>query len=381
MADIEISPLPYNGGSLVTTQAGAHVCFLSENLYVTVFAQTNPTLSFLGLYSISNEPTGDPVVTLLKQRAFAQTVVTRARLWKLTDKRFMLYQGTDLSVYEITADNDIVKVEGSLTNLHNTYIYGTEANNVHGLGTYLHGKTISDNSVLFIQRASTAATPIVMFRVVYDPETKTLTKTANDTLLASATATHYWKSYIVEIPNSTKFLVYLHGGATTIAASTVTAMRLVDGDGTVTVLPSTAPSTVRLLVPLSESKILGFVTTRAYREYDGSTWGAYDTTFAAATVSGTNMFAALAMDDTYFLLASSTSGIETAANAFSVRIGRSLAVGFGQASLGTNASNGLAVTASFPYIDQCPIYNIRKNTYAVMGRTTTGFRITYLTNA
>jgi len=65
MAEVTLSPLPVDGGSIRDLRSG-DVCMMSSGVYFTVHSQYNPGYTFGTLVSISGEDTETPVSTIIR---------------------------------------------------------------------------------------------------------------------------------------------------------------------------------------------------------------------------------------------------------------------------------------------------------------------------
>lgn len=65
MSEVTLSPIPYDGGSLMSMD-GAGICRLSSGKYFTVHAQKNPNYIFGGIWSVSGEGSSNPSATSVR---------------------------------------------------------------------------------------------------------------------------------------------------------------------------------------------------------------------------------------------------------------------------------------------------------------------------
>lgn len=375
MADITLSPIPYNNGTLSLAGYNSHICSLSDTRFFALFGQSTPNYTFGAVIDVANIRSSSPSVTVTKQRVIATTALTRGRVWKLASNRVLILNNSTLQVYEIDGTGDIVAKSGNLASFHSTYLWGVEGSGTSGIGDYLVGQYIKDNTVWFIQRTSTTSA-ISFFKITYDPVSDTLTKTAITTLAASTTSTHVWRYYIQKFSDSSNYLVYGVGSATTVAAGYVVSAFVYDQNGTQVLSISNIPTTTRLMVPLSDTRILGLSSSRTWRMFDGAVWTDHDASFAGAYVSGTVLVDAEALDDTYFMLVSTTSGAEPGTGTYSFRVSRVLDPYLGQSSTPTNTNNGISYATLNAYFDQKRLLKFDANTFFLFGRaSTTSFRI------
>lgn len=378
MPDITLSPIPYNGGTMTMTNQGSHICMLSATKMFALFGQTNPNYIFGSVIKVDNIKTASAVATVSKQRVLSLNPLTRCRVWKLTENRVLALINSDLVVINVTAEDDMEQTAAKIENFHTTTLWGTEAAATYGIGSFLYGSYIKDNTVWIIQRASTTA-PIVLMKIEYDPATDTLTQTSIQNLTASTTATHFWKYHIVQIPSSTNFMVYCHGGNTTPAASTIPNAYIFSDAAELLTTITGIPSTARSLTPLKANKVLALSDARNWRYFDGTSWTTGDTMFAGATVASTNLAHTEPLDSNYFMIQSMSSGVELGSGNYAFRISRVVDKSFGQTSSATNTGNGIAYAVANAYFDQPTVFKVDSNCYLSFGRaSTTAFRIRVL---
>lgn len=382
MSDITLSPIPYNGGTLSLTNQASHICHLAGNKFFALFGQSTPNYLFAATINVNDLHVASPVASVGVQRAMNTTALTRARCWKLSDTRVLALVNADLVVYEVQPNDDIVQKAATITAFHSTYLWGTEVASTSGIGPYLVGRYIKDNTIWFVQRTSTTSA-ITLFRIDYDPVGDTLTKTVMQTIQPSTTATHLWRYFIQPIPGTTQWVVYALGGNTAWSTSTITAYYIYDSNGTqVSAVTTGIPNTARLLVVFSATKIAALLQQNTFLYWNGSTWSTNAGYFAAAYTAGSSMLGAEAFDTNYFMLLS-TSAAEIGGTTHGVRISRILDANLGQTGAGTSG-NGLSYTTLNHYFDQpCPLpVDAAKTTFVLFGRaSTTAFRMRVLYQA
>lgn len=382
MPDITLSPIPYNGGALNMTNQSSHICQLTANKFFSLFGQTNPNYTFASTINIDNLKATTPIATVGKQRVMNQVALTRARTWKLSNNRVLALMNTDLVVFEVQGDDDIVQKAATLPAFHSTVLWGTEAASVYGIGTFLHGQYIKDNVVWMIQRTTTTSA-ITLLKIEYNPETDTLSRTTIATIAASTTATHFWRFSIQQIPGTTDFFVHALGANTTPALATITGYWVINDQGTVTTSVSSGiPTTARYLVPLKANKILALSDARTWRYFDGSSWTTVDTVFAPAVTATTSLVHVEPLDENYFMVESTSAAVEIGSGNYAFRVSRVVDPSFGQTSPATSAANGLAYPVTNAYFDQRPLFKVDDDTFIALGRASaTAFRIRILSNS
>lgn len=71
MSEVTLSPIPYDGGSLMPMN-GAGICRLSAGKYFTVHAQKNPNYIFGGIWSVSGEGSSSPSATSIRTQVLTE---------------------------------------------------------------------------------------------------------------------------------------------------------------------------------------------------------------------------------------------------------------------------------------------------------------------
>jgi hypothetical protein len=242
MADITISPIPYNNGTMATTQMQGHYILLNPNMILHVSGQTNPNYIYAWVSTTTgNLKTGTASFTAQPMRAIlsfaaAPSSITQLRLYKLTSARALLQVNFEFYVIEVNASNDIVLKNARVGNANGTFVNqqilfatgqalftgsgGTNAG-AGAVGSNLTGWYVRDNVIWFARRmnagASTAPVPVgtgvELVKLTYNPANDTMSTIAMARLWCpNTTATSinsYVRTYMVSIPNSTKKLVYV----------------------------------------------------------------------------------------------------------------------------------------------------------------------------
>lgn len=376
MADITLSPIPYNGGTLSMANHISHICRLTDTKFFAIFKQTTPNYTFGSVINVDNLKAAVPVATVAKQRVLGTTSLTRMRAWKLSASRVLVLQGADLTVYDIDGSDDMIKKNATIATFHSTFLWGYETAAQTGTGEYLHGQYISDNVVWFVQRTSTTSA-ITLLKVVYNPVGDTLTQTTIQILAASTTATHLWKYHIQKFADSNNYLVWAFGGNTAWNTSTITAAYIVTPAGAVSSTVSSIPTTVKCLIPLRATRIIGIVQPNLWRYWDGASWTASDASFASSGTL-TTVVCGVPIDENYFMLCTS-SAVEIGGGTYSYRVARVIDSMLGQSSPATATSNGLSYATSNVYFDQDMLEKVDADTFIVLGRASpTAFRIRVL---
>lgn len=364
MADITLSPLPLNGGTLNMTTVNSHMVHLGSGRFLALFSQATPNYFMCATFQLSTF-TGPATLTTVKQRIVSTDAPTKVRLWRLNNSTALALVGNDLRVYKVSANGDITQ-STVLANFHTSNVFGSGAYSSIGIGTQLYGQNIKDNTIWFIQRATTTSS-LVLSRIDYNTSTEALTHTTMQTLVVGSTATHMWMPHIQKIPGTTNYLVYCVGGNTTYATSTIPRFDTYDQNGTLLASVTTMPSSVQHLVYLSATRILGIVGTRTYLVFDGTSWTTVPATFATHSVvpAGVHTVLSTGIDDQNFLLFG--SGL-TAASSIRIAVCRHVSDIIGQTSSHTdNGAAGVGPDASNIFPDT-PVQVITdKRTFVTSG--------------
>lgn len=372
MADLVISPIPTNGGTLSLTNVNSHLCYLGNNRFFALFSQSTPNHLIASTFLVNDFSAASPVLTVAKQRIVGSVAPNRIRCWKLSSNLVLALVGTDLKVFEIGADNDIIVKSASMAGFHSVALWGAESATAMGVGPMIYGKYIADNKVWFIQRATTTAA-ISFFSITYNPTTDTLTKTIIQTIQSSTTATHLWRYCIKPIPGSNNWLVYAHGGSTTWALSTISKYSVYDESGSLVSEVNTVPTAVKYLVPLGLNKVVGVLTPRTYLLCDGASWSTNAAYFAPTGTSTSVVLDSVSFDTNYFMLASAAS-TEAGVSSHYFRVSRILDENIGQNLVPGSAANGTSLSTTNTYFDQSYIEvadPLNMTTLIVVGRSST----------
>lgn len=374
MADVIVSPIPTNGGTLSMTAINSHVVHLSGNRFFAMFSQATPNLLFALTFDLSSVTSLNPTATAVKQRAMSAIAPTRLRLWKLSTTAVLALVGTDLKVFKIQADGDVVESTAILSAFHSTNVWGTDAAGTLGIGTLLYGTYIKDNTVWFTQRTSTTSA-VTLFRIDYNPTGETLTKTNMQTIAASTVANNVWCPRIERINGTTNYLVFGVGGSTLYGTGNVTSFYVFSQAGaSLMSVTSGIPTGIRHIVYLASNRILGLMDNRIYYSYNGSSWSA-GVAYCSGTALSLNfpIVRVAALDAQHYLLFACNFAVSSAVY---TRVSRYISDLYGQTSATTEASGGLTQTLSSLYFDQETVYTITHNTtYALFGRSATTFQI------
>ena len=357
MATTNITPIPYNGGTLnLANRKDIATVWLSGSKFVTFYAQSNPNLVYAHVVNTTGLNGGTASASNGPQFAFSASS-GRVRAWKLSANRLLVLLGSDLRVMEVDSSDNIVMKNAILANFFAASIWRganpTSTNSfsvetvaeAHG-GAGISVQYAAENSVWIAAKISIGgnydtyttngnaayATSGLSF-ITYDSTTDVLS-VSRVSNLASAPFTAppnpgtgqgvdlLIDTRFATIPNSNKVLIYCIGcnsSTSSAARGTVLSPRLMwaavlTPAGTIDyVLTATGnPSSnwtsdtpfITAMCAVSETVFLGFTDARSHLVYDRATteaWSANRVTFA---VSGHNMMVTSAqmVDDTYALI-------------------------------------------------------------------------------
>lgn len=364
MADITLSPLPVHGGTLNMTSVNSHIAYLGNSRFFALFSQATPNYLMGATFELSTF-TGPATLTNVKQRILSVEAPTKIRVWRLNNSTALALVGSELRVYKISANGDITRSATVLENFHTSHIFGS-GTSAYGIGPQLYGQTIKDNTVWFVQRATTTSS-IVLSRIDYNTSTEGLTHTTMQTLVVGTTATHMWMPHIQKIRGTTDYLVYCVGGNTTYATSTIPRFDRYSQSGTLLQSVTTMPASVQHLVYLSATRVLGIVGTRTYVVFNGTSWTTTPATFAAGDIVPSARYTILsqAVDDQNFLLFGSSLTVSAYVR---IAVCRHVSDIIGQTSSYTdNGAQGIGPTTANLYPDT-PVQVITENrTFVAFG--------------
>jgi hypothetical protein len=184
----------------------------------------------------------------------------------------------------------------------------------------------------------------------------------------------------MDIPGSTTKLISYRsailaaGNAASFQNAFVYSAYLVNNLDQTTSIPQ-PPAGVRMLIPLATNRILGFVDTKSYYVFNGTSWGStpvvFSTNGSATGTPSAALFEGVALDSNYFIIwsvslsTSSDPGLGSSNTpAMYTRIGRFVDAGLGQVSTATASNDGLQNQGwYFPVWDQQPM--VRDGTDAI----------------
>lgn len=409
MADITLSPLPYNGGTYQTTSNTFNYCQLSSTKFLHVAAQTTPGYIYAFVVTMNNLKTGTFSSSAGPMRAILSgssvpTTISSIRLVRLSATRAILAvtgtgatNPTKLYVLEVVTGDDIVVKNASLTTGVLTALSScpTIANGYYAVSS--SGTAVGSNwqlfnprdGVVYVADRDTSNSSGVQYRlrkIAYDSSADSLSNgiLVNNSFgsLANSGANSFTRFYLQDIPGSTTklFSVRVHLNGTSNNAymqnSYIVYAALISDTDVVTPLNGTLPTNIQTLVPLSTTTILGLTSTKAYLTYNGTAWNSTPAVFTPA--GGTNtIIDAIALDANYFMMitiALSNNDMAAFNLSLNTRVVRYVDASFGQTSTATASGEGVSI-GSLPFVfpDQCFTGRDGTDAIYVYGRTNGNF--------
>lgn len=385
MADITLSPIPYNGGGLQTQFHNVSYCDLGGGVYLHVILQTNPNYVFAYVSTNTNIKTGTFSSTASTMRViFANpSSVSAMRVWKLASSRALLLFNGNLYVLEVGAGNDITVKAATIANF---WPYKDIANMANGAyGSFIQGWYVRDNVIYFAKRPDpgTSSGSLEILKVAYNPAGDSLSQASiitNPTWAAALTNTNaaYCRFYMQSIPNSTRKLFYARVHANGASAG-VYANSIVFGkpvildtanDQIYTNVPA-APANTYAMCALTDTTILAFDTTKSYYIFNGTSWTTTPTTYSTYNTAQ-KPFQAEALDSQYFALFTYNGDSQQATTGW-IRIGRYVDAQVGQtstATIGTASADGISfsIPANSAW-EQTTIFKDSTDAFLIQGRS------------
>ncbi|RYF20049.1 MAG: hypothetical protein EOO77_08840 [Oxalobacteraceae bacterium] len=366
MADITLSPIPYNGGTITSNFMGHHYTELSTGKYIHVSHQINPNYVFAYINNTTNLKSGTfttanaPMRVICSQSTTpaAPSVATNIRLWKLSANRVLMLMGAALYVLEVGGNDDISVKSATIAGFQNTFIvlnasyFTSPPNGSNVYGSYYQGWYVRDNVVYIALRSNTSSNlTATLKKIVYDPSADTLTQTTITTLNSATTTGNvaFWRCYLQSIPGSTKKLFSMRNSLNlgTFFSATISGSQFIDGVTDVAGQTiGAAPNSLYAMVPLSDSTVLGISSTQTptYYTWTGAGWGSQTAVYNSVGNNSYPIVQAEALDSNYFITVMTNIQTDIFANPqLWIRISRFVDPTFGQTSTVTSSSIGLAV--------------------------------------
>lgn len=409
MPDISLSPVPYNGGTLLTGQYQNAHCMLQPGVFLHVMAQTNPSYIYAYVTTLTNYKTGtgtystvaSPMRAILSPGSTpaAPTTLNAVRLYKLNNTTAAMLMNGTMYVLMVGAGNDVTLRAGtSLTLPLNSVTPNVQGDNkgmffanpgFPASGSVWMFHYVRDNCLLGHSRGSATAIEVNSangIKIVYDPTSGSLTTATafGSTLSTSLGSAGFGnaqvqycaaRSHLMDIPGSTtklfQYRVYVQNNSPNnigLARSVVGYAAFVDSNNNLTALPlppssPTGTQNVTMMVPLAANRVLGFIDNKSYLIYNGTSWSTTPVVFATQTGMTVNnqytLIEGVALDANYFALytapfsGSYDPGNGNTSNTWSMRIGRYVDAGLGQVSPNTANGDGVnMIGITNPMVDQ-----------------------------
>lgn len=350
MATINITPIPYNGGTIdLTSRRDLTAVHLGAGKIVVLYGQSNPNMIFAHVVNTAGLNSASPTSANGPQFAFVSTasVGSRVRAWRMSPTRLMVLMGTDLRVLELDGSDNITMRAAAAVNFHSVSnlwspLVGSSNDATYdasGGGT-ITAIAVSTEAVLFGRRPASGGS-FTFNRVVFDPVADTLTISASLMTGFELPTGQNGGSRLrmADVPGSTNKMVY----ATASYANTTAANRgtysprtgyvyLVNDQGMYTrnynitgkmsgnnnTTDAAGSRQIHFIMPRSESELVGFHDGRSLTFHRGSTpiavptssnistnrsgeWATGSVTFAS-TGADSMVTNAIMMDDNHFLI-------------------------------------------------------------------------------
>lgn len=400
MADINLTPIPYNNGALQVGLHQTHYCMMSQTQILNVVAQTNPNYVYAWVTNITNLASGTFSSSIPKMRAVLHATSTPAapssiaglRVFRLTaDSALLVVNGT-ACVLKIDGTGDIALMKATATvstyqspynSATNSYAYPSSSTEA-AVGSYWQVFPVRDNVVYVADRMNNNYLSLTLRKLTYDPIADTLTfATIANGFYNSGTINtgpySYSRHYLVGIPGTTKNLFYSKinpAGANNSANANgayVCYAAILDATNDAQTALDLPAQFIQSMVALTPTTILGFTSNKAYLTRTNGTWNTTPAVFCPNGGTGA-VWHAEALDANYFALwtASFSAGSDITSQSqqfgLAMRIGRFVDAGFGQTSTNTSTGEGLGVSVPSPLFDQQSIARVSSELFLTFGR-------------
>lgn len=320
MADVTLSPIPYNSGTLGGAVKDVSHIHLGSDRFCHAAHQSTPNYLFLYTSQLTNVKTGTFSSTIPKARAVLDGTtlpgggpVNYVRLCKLTASRVLCAVNGSIFVFDIDANGEFIRRTGKLDNFGPAHLGGRQAAAPTGafVGTAMgvsFGMFYARDNVAYCWMRSglSASTTVKFYKLVFDDGADTLTATqiGADIVVNVSAATAMTRVLAQSIPGSSKIVVSLRSWAAGESAYIGKAWVVDPTNDTwteITTFPTTAP-TVKVLVPLRENLILGLVNASQFLTWAGTGWNTSVGGYSPGEGSVHKVWHAVALDDTYFMV-------------------------------------------------------------------------------
>jgi len=188
---------------------------LDDNRFLVYFQQQNQYIGYVGLYTFDNYVLNSTVDVNTQELLFTERAYG-ARLYKLSDNKAILVRNKDLFIIDYT--NNVITIEHEELNFFEGGLglfNGLPSNNTE-LSSF-DAFWVKNNELFYIESTTPAYTSVSnpgnhkLFRMVYTPQTTSITKTElfdyNTLTSAASDFKIQFGSNITRIPNSTDICI------------------------------------------------------------------------------------------------------------------------------------------------------------------------------
>ena len=127
MAEVTISPIPYNGGTLIGS-ANRHICRLTESRFFCIYGQVTPEYTLGIVINVDDIRSATPISTILRTQTIPELAITLSsvayRVYRLNDTDVVVFRQTvaattfDISVLRIDPTTNVITKVGILLSRH-----------------------------------------------------------------------------------------------------------------------------------------------------------------------------------------------------------------------------------------------------------------------
>jgi hypothetical protein len=313
MPYITITPVPYNGGTLIAGER-RHMCRLTDTRYFCIYGQTGPDLTFGMVVSVDNIRSANPVTTVLRTQTIPELAYGYSqsgfRCARLNDTDILVYTTASASILNINVlridatTNVISRVGNTLseTVLANTADFVNAA--TQGNGTL---KAVAENTVMCVN--STSATSASVVRVSWVPGTLVLSKSTVYTFTSLSQNMRTFQ--FAKSRDTSDWQVSAGSHAAAGGYSTQTNSRAI-GDpisGTWTPYIFASQQVFPALLPIDATNAVLMIESNKWKSYAGATQSNVNVQFcttAAVSTYNKTVFATWLNSD-YFMLITSAN--------------------------------------------------------------------------
>jgi hypothetical protein len=298
MAEVTISPIPYNGGTILTGDRN-HFCRLSGNRFFAVYGQRTPDLTFGMVFDVDGINTATPTTTVVRAQVLSEITTTYGsvsyRVCRLNDTDVLVMQETSpltlsLHVYRYDSNTNVISKVG------NSLII-TRANSNSQVVSSPFGATaavnVADNIAIFGARHETNVHQMYVRRVVFDPATSTLTSSVNSPVVQTAASSSYDFGFMTLSRGrmgSTLFAASVGFQSSTPNWTATDTQFVMQGDPVAgTAFSAAAPwviySTLPFYLPIDSTQGLAITSSRSWRHVNNGVLAPSDTIFCPTAVA------------------------------------------------------------------------------------------------